>query len=89
MGTETKMFKAIKESSGNGWMKTAIAVLVGGAVAWGTLRSQVNDLRNEANDNKVYLRQIDQRLSRIEGALKIEIMPFSSSPSPLGIQNKK
>lgn len=62
-----------------------ISLLVGAAVVYGTMKESVNVLKTEVADNRIYVRQIDQRLSRIEGALKIEIQKFNS---PLGIQNK-
>ena len=85
---DTKIFKAIKESS-NGSLKTILALLVGVGIAWGTLKSQVNDLRADADEQTTYIRQIDQRLSRIEGRLGLEPTPFKFPLSPLGIQNKQ
>ena len=61
-----------------------ISMLIGAAVVYGTMKESVSVLKAEAAENRVYVRQIDQRLSRIEGALNLETRKFNK---PLGIQN--
>ena len=64
-----------------------VSLLVGAAIVYGTMKESVNVLKRDSQDNKMYVRQIDQRLSRIEGALKLNVQMFDHNP--LGIQHKE
>lgn len=73
----------------NGELKSIIipiiSLVVGAAIVYGTMKESVNVLKRDSQENKMYVRQIDQRLSRIEGALNLNVKTFNK-PS-LGIQN--
>lgn len=75
----------------NGDIKSIVipiaSLLVGAAIIYGTMKESVNILKRDSQSNKVYVRQIDQRLSRIEGALNLKLQLFDSNP--LGIQHKE
>ncbi len=64
-----------------------VSLLVGAAIVYGTMKESVNVLKRDSQDNKMYVRQIDQRLSRIEGALNLNVHTFEHNP--LGVQNKE
>ena len=74
-------FKGIINGTSAGWLRLLIQVLVLGAlvcIAWGRLDSRVDTNKAGVADNKqqrraveIYMRNIDLRLGRIEGALEI------------------
>lgn len=75
------------------WLFPLVGMAIGAAVVWGTTKEQISELKRDGvahtqvhvlNDSVI--RQIDQRLSFIEGALSITERPFSEPK--LGIQNK-
>ncbi len=66
-------------------LKPIIPLLLGAAVVYGTLKQKVDTLTETSNRNTEIVRQINTRLSFIEGALSIKERPFKKQP--LGIQN--
>ena len=64
------------------------SILFGVAVAYGVLKTQLSSTTAKAKENDRYIRQIDQRLSRIEGALGLSVQPFIIQPPRLGIQRE-
>ena len=80
MNSETKVFKAIKSATSNGSLKTFVVLLVGAAMAWAVMRTQVSGListnsenRKEHKEYREDIKDIVERLSRIEGLLEVVI----------------
>ena len=80
MSSETKMFKAIKDVAPNGSMKYVVTLLLGAAVTWGVMKTQVSTLNADSVQNKrehaeyrEAIKDIGERLSRIEGRLEVVI----------------
>jgi len=60
--------------------------LLAAGITYGALSEKVKTLTDVSNDNVLLVRQIDRRLSYIEGALNIKERPFKKLP--FGIQNE-
>ena len=84
MSSETRIFKALKEtavkSTSNGNLKNLLVLLVGAGIAWGMMKMQVSELVADSDENKEQhseyrkdIRGISDRLSRIEGKLEIAL----------------
>ena len=75
----------------NGEVKAIVlplaSMLLGAGVTYGIVSERVAHLSQDAITTAAYVRQIDQRLSRIEGALNIKVSSFNAPK--LGIQNKE
>ena len=80
MNSETKVFKAIKETASNGGMKTVYGLLIGAGITWGVMKAQVSTLTADSVQNKREhsefredIKEIGKSLSRIEGKLEVAL----------------
>lgn len=68
------------------WMIPVMAMAIGFAMSYGLLSGDVTRNTEQLKDMAPYVRSIDSRLSRIEGALDIRLNPGKIQFPRLGVQ---